>query len=359
MDNTLSFLKEKMSEVESPTVAENTTVDTQQNIAETTEVQTTTEQQTENIVEQPTQPLPTEESSKPKEETHETPKKVFANEQVAELNNFLSNNPEKTFADYQRLKVPTNEIAEDELLKEYFSAQGNKTEKEIALELKKLEIKKNGNSDDDFDFDEIDEEKNLEIEAIRERKLLEAREWREAEVNKQLTFTEPTTESNEPITEASNVETQSVADYQASLQKQQEDASKDYYTKTFQALNEITDVDMNISGERVGFTLDDASKKVLQSGLDVSTVLKKFYGENNLLNDANGFISELAWFIPELRDQMLSYRDEQVRVRTLNEQAKVRKNIQVENQVNVSGNNSTQERDAADAWLRQHYAQRV
>lgn len=362
MDDTINFLTQRMSEVETETPIENSDITTQQNVSEISNNEVISEIQEnetiENTVEN-SQPQLNSESNTSKEEVKETTKKVFANEQVAELNNFLTKNPEATLADYQKLKRPNSELSEEELLKEYYSGQGNLTDKEIALKLKKLETKAKGEDDDfDFDFDELDEEKNLEIEALRERELLDARAWREAEVKNKLDFTDLLAETTEaaPTVENNN---QSISEYEAQLQKQYEERTTDYYAKTFQALNEITDLEMNISGERVGFTLDDASKKIIQNGLDVSKVVEKFYAEEGVLNDAKGFISELAWFIPELRDQMLEYRDEQVRVRTINEQARVRKNIQVDNQVNVSGNNSTQERDAADAWLKQHYSQRL
>lgn len=290
------------------------------------------------------------ESNKESEVVKETlTEKKYANEQVAELNNFLERNPDKSLDDYQRLKRPTDSLSEDELLKEFLSVKEGKTTSEIALEMKKMEIEE---GDDDFGFSNED----LEAKAKRERTLLEARKWREEYQQGLFSAEKPSTPQNEDA-ELMSYETV----YNKLLdegQKRQEAVKQDYYTKTYQALSEINDISVNVYGEDVRLAVDDSMKKVIREGLDVEKSLSKFYDENGLIKDPKGYIEKLAWWDDASREILLAKRDEQVEARVRADLAKNRRNITLNNTVPMSANiapDATKEK--VDAYFTKKYKQ--
>ena len=131
-------------------------------ITETTTAETVVEE-TETVVAEETAPVnnnvQTQEAST---EPTETPKSQFASEEVAEFNAFKQKFPEKSIDDYKRLKTPTSELNEEELLRQYYSEEEGMGEKEIAYQLKQLEV--NGNDDDDFGDFSLDEDEKLKSE---------------------------------------------------------------------------------------------------------------------------------------------------------------------------------------------------
>lgn len=290
------------------------------------------------------------ESNKESEVIKETlPEKKYANEQVAELNNFLERNPEKSLDDYQRLKRPTNSLSEDELLKEFLSVKEGKTTSEIALEMKKMEVEE---GDDDFG----DDNESLEAKAKRERTLLEASKWREEYQQGLFTAETPSTPQNEgeKLMSYETVYNQLLDEGQ----KRQETVKQDYYTKTYQALSEINDISVSVYGEEVRLAVDDSMKKVIREGLDVEKSLGKFYDENGLIKDPKGYIEKLAWWDDASREILLAKRDEQVEARVRADLAKNRKNITLNNVVPMSGNTATDAtKEKVDAYFTKKYKQ--
>ena len=165
-------------------------------ITEPTATETVVEE-TETVVAEETAPVnnnvQTQEAST---EPTETTKSQFASEEVAEFNAFKQKFPEKSIDDYKRLKTPTSELNEEELLRQYYSEEEGMGEKEIAYQLKQLEV--NGNDDDEFGDFSLDEDEKLKREASRERDLRKARQWHENYVKDQLSFESTGTEQNTP-----------------------------------------------------------------------------------------------------------------------------------------------------------------
>ena len=153
-------------------------------ITETTTAETVVEE-TETVVAEETAPVnnnvQTQEAST---ESTETTKSQFASEEVAEFNAFKQKFPEKSIDDYKRLKTPTSELNEEELLRQYYSEEEGMGEKEIAYQLKQLEV--NGNDDDEFGDFSLDEDEKLKREANRERDLRKAKKWHDIVTGKQI-----------------------------------------------------------------------------------------------------------------------------------------------------------------------------
>ncbi|MGK6342855.1 hypothetical protein ACMGDK_11485 [Chryseobacterium sp. DT-3] len=325
MFNTGNYLQEELAKERQLSNADNTASTDNSNSSETTDLQQS--QSNEN----------TEDNSSSvnynqlaQTETVITQEKVsvenpFVTEEVAELNAFLKKNPGLGFTDYQMLKRDTSALSEEELMKEFLSVKGGKTDKEIALELKKLELDP---EDDDF---ETDDEKRLEIEAKRERILKDAREWRNEYVTEKL--------SKDVSNQEQETQSQTINE-QNDAQVQLQNFNQDYYSKTTEALNGFNEVKVTIDNDVVGLPVDDSFKKFIQQGLDISTNIKRFYGEDGKMKDADSYVNDLAWYMPETREKLLKSVIEQVEARTIANQTKVRRNINFNNQVNVQGNNS-------------------
>ena len=254
MSNALDYLRNEMAksapeapQAEVEPVVENTAQEAPIETPEANEVAPQENQEPQTpITQEETQPTETvaEINTEPSV-TQETPSTQYANEEVAMLNAYLQKNPDKTLRDYQNLTRPASELSEDELLKKYLSEKEGMTEKEIQLEMRKLEVK--ASEEGDFDFEDDDDESRLEAEARRERKLRESKNWYEQSQQELLNglkteTTTPQSQANEPV-EALR---QQILD---EGRQRQEATKNEYYVKTYQALNEIGDFN-NFSGNR-------------------------------------------------------------------------------------------------------------
>ena len=187
-----NVLKERLSSL-SESKQENTSVENT-NTEQTTETNTTQEvvndtpkvETTTNVEVTPEASVETKEVSEPKVT------KKYSNEQVEEIDAYFKKNPDKSLDDYLRLKRPIDSISNDELIKEFLSEKEGMTEAEIKLEMKRMEVKQNADEDDEFYLDEDDEVKRLEAQALLEKRLREAKAWKEQSVSEQLTFEKET-----------------------------------------------------------------------------------------------------------------------------------------------------------------------
>lgn len=264
-------------------------------------------------------------------------KTPFASEEVAEFNTFKERFPDKTIDDYKRLKTPTAEISEEELLRQYYAEKVGMGEKEIAYALKEREL--NGqDSDDDFDDFSLDEDERLKREALREKDLRLAREWREQYVSEQLSPARK--ESDTPVYD-------SVEDYQKAMAEQAELARGNYLKSVYGVLSGITEIELEANGEKTFYIPDEEFKKEMKATSEnIGSLYEKFLNQDGTFKDPKGFITEVAlWANPITREKMVSHRIEQAILRDRAAQSRVRRNVGLDN----VGSVSTTIRSEADA----------
>ena len=325
-----NVLKERLSSL-SESKQENTSVENT-NTEQTTETNTTQEvvndtpkvETTTNVEVAPEASVETKEVSEPKVT------KKYSNEQVEEIDAYFKKNPDKSLDDYLRLKRPIDSISNDELIKEFLSEKEGMTEAEIKLEMKRMEVKQNADEDDEFDLDEDDEVKRLEAQALLEKRLREAKAWKEQSVSEQLTFEKETS-----IQEDIPAREQVISEYEKWRADEMRKATEEYYTTAFQSLNELQGFEVDINGETVLLDVDDALKSTIKQSLDTTTIVKQFFDEKGKLVNTKDYFEALAWFNKDSREKLLQERDRQVEARVKAETAKVRKNITLNNRQTV------------------------
>lgn len=325
-----NVLKERLSSL-SESKQENTSVENT-NTEQTTETNTTQEvvndtpkvETTTNVEVTPEARIETKEVSEPKVT------KKYSNEQVEEIDAYFKKNPDKSLDDYLRLKRPIDSIGNDELIKEFLSEKEGMTEAEIKLEMKRMEVKQNADEDDEFDLDEDDEVKRLEAQALLEKRLREAKAWKEQSVSEQLTFEKETS-----VQEDIPAREQVISEYEKWRADEMRKATEEYYTTAFQSLNELQGFEVDINGETVLLDVDDALKTTIKQSLDTTTIVKQFFDEKGKLVNTKDYFEALAWFNKDSREKLLQERDRQVEARVKAETAKVRKNITLNNRQTV------------------------
>ena len=325
-----NVLKERLSSL-SESKQENTSVENT-NTEQTTETNTTQEvvndtpkvETTTNVEVTPEASVETKEVSEPKVT------KKYSNEQVEEIDAYFKKNPDKSLDDYLRLKRPIDSIGNDELIKEFLSEKEGMTEAEIKLEMKRMEVKQNADEDDEFDLDEDDEVKRLEAQALLEKRLREAKAWKEQSVSEQLTFEKETS-----VQEDIPAREQVISEYEKWRADEMRKATEEYYTTAFQSLNELQGFEVDINGETVLLDVDDALKTTIKQSLDTTTIVKQFFDEKGKLVNTKDYFEALAWFNKDSREKLLQERDRQVEARVKAETAKVRKNINLNNRQTV------------------------
>ena len=339
-----NVLKERLSSL-SESKQENTSVENT-NTEQTTETNTTQEVVNDtpkvdtntNVVVTPKKSVDTntdvevtpEASVETKEVSEPKVTKKYSNEQVEEIDAYFKKNPDKSLDDYLRLKRPIDSISNDELIKEFLSEKEGMTEAEIKLEMKRMEVKQNADEDDEFDLDEDDEVKRLEAQALLEKRLREAKAWKEQSVSEQLTFEKETS-----VQEDIPAREQVISEYEKWRADEMRKATEEYYTTAFQSLNELQGFEVDINGETVLLDVDDALKTTIKQSLDTTTIVKQFFDEKGKLVNTKDYFEALAWFNKDSREKLLQERDRQVEARVKAETAKVRKNITLNNRQTV------------------------
>ena len=332
--SSLSESKQENTSVENTNTEQTTETNTTQEVVnDTPKVDTNTNvvvtpkksvDTTTNVVVTPEASVETKEVSEPKVT------KKYSNEQVEEIDAYFKKNPDKSLDDYLRLKRPIDSISNDELIKEFLSEKEGMTEAEIKLEMKRMEVKQNADEDDEFDLDEYDEVKRLEAQALLEKRLREAKAWKEQSVSEQLTFEKETS-----VQEDIPAREQVISEYEKWRADEMRKATEEYYTTAFQSLNELQGFEVDINGETVLLDVDDALKTTIKQSLDTTTIVKQFFDEKGKLVNTKDYFEALAWFNKDSREKLLQERDRQVEARVKAETAKVRKNITLNNRQTV------------------------
>ena len=280
-------------------------------------------------------------------EQTELPKSQFASEEVAEFNAFKQKFPDKSIDDYKRLKTPTNEVSEEELLRQYYSEEEGMGEKEIAYQLKQLEL--NADGDDDFGDFSLNEDEKLKREANRERDLRKAKKWHENYVKEQLSFDQGGTEQNQQQT------AMTAEDFRNQLVEQSQKARENYLTSVYSTLTEIKDIPLNVGGEVVSFVPDEDFRKEMRAVSESpETAYTKYQNEDGSFKDYKGFITDVAlWANPTTREKLIEFRVEQAILRDRVAQNKERRNVS--GTANIGVNNNGNESETA---FEQFYAEK-
>lgn len=263
----------------------------------------------------------------------------FANEELAEANDFISRNPEKSLSDYYSLKKPIDQFSEDDLIKNFLSEKEGMSKDEVDAEIERLEL-----SDEDDDFVDEDELKKLKSE--REKMLNDAKQWREDFVSEQLGKSE--------------VKSKESPEAQLTYEERLEDARKTYeaeraeYTQSiYGAISEMTEIPLELNGEIISFKPDEEFLRETRLGSeDLSSIGKAFF-ENGKIKDPKGFIQETTlWANPATRKPMLDFMIEQAITRDRLQKDKVRRNINFDNLDNgTTPNKSDDTHNAVDRLL--------
>ena len=173
----MSYLEQLKNKVESETTAETSVADNVQNenvssddvhtakevtqeVTQDSPSETLSETQTEQTIEQDTV-VSTQENQPTVTETQQT---VFANEELAKINEFVKRTG-KGVEDYYALQKTSEQLDKRELLKKYYSEKEGMTEKEVNRELKKFE---------DVDDEDLVDEDTKELYEIQ---LEKASKW--------------------------------------------------------------------------------------------------------------------------------------------------------------------------------------
>lgn len=252
----------------------------------------------------------------------------FANAELAEANAFLKKNPEKTYDDYKALKVPTSELNADDLIKQYLSEKEGKSPTQVALEMKKMELA--DDSDPDFeDYVDVTSMEYLEAKALKESLLQSASEWREDNVNEQLTGSKDKPES-ESIESPENFAKKQI--------EQVKKSREDYLTSTYNALNDIKEIPIDINGSTVSFVpSEDFRNEMKKTAEDVSYVTQKFFNEDGSIKNAKGFITEVAvWANEKTREEIIAFRVDQAIKQHDANNGKIRRNVNLGNKGNAT-----------------------
>ena len=266
-------------------------------------------------------------TEKPVEVIKEDVKVKFANEELAEANDFISRNPDKSLSDYYSLKKPIGEFSEDDLIKNYLTEKGGMSKDEIESELLRLDV-----SGEDDDFADVEDVEALKVE--RQKVLDDAKKYREDFVSEQLG------KSEKPITE--NQETQpTVESFLENAKKTHEAERAEYIESIYGAISEIKEVPLDLNGEKISFKPDEEFMREMRLGSeDLSNIGKEFF-DNGKIKDAKGFIQETTlWANPATRKPMLQFMIEQAIARHDIQKDKVRRNINFNNSDNGSAPNT-------------------
>ncbi len=319
------------------------------------EQDTSTEVEDNNASVQESEPTQTEktepdtpiqsEIENPSTEPEQLPRKNFASEKVAKYNAFVEKTGRDDYKDFEFWQTPTNEVNEEELLRKFLSEKEGMSEKEIAFEMKRMEVPE---KDDDFDDEFGDTTDYSEQEILRERMLKKAKQWHEEEFEK--------LSSNE--TDYSIPQKLSVEEYEQLARERQMNIHQSNLEGIYETLPTITGLNLQISGNEkqnipqvdVTFTPDDDFKSEMKRvSEDIGVVINGFYEEGGKLTDPKGWAELAVWAHKPTRDKMIQFAIEQAVLNDRAARSNQRRNVTTDNYQPTSGTTSHGEEDF-DNW---------
>ena len=257
-------------------------VQTAEEVTQDSPSETLSETQTEQTIEQDTV-VSTQENQPTVTETQQT---VFANEELAKINEFVKRTG-KGVDDYYALQKTSEQLDKRELLKKYYSEKEGMTEKEVNRELKKFE---------DVDDEDLVDEDTKELYEIQ---LEKASKWYDESRESVLASL-----NAEPISEQpseTQVERYSIEEYQ-NLYAEQVQKVQQYNNQVIASAIPELEYELEYGGskengiEPLKFTYkpDEAFlKEATKVGLDMGVLINDFF-ENGQVKDPKGLLKVLT-----------------------------------------------------------------
>ena len=308
----MSYLEQLKNKVESETTTDTSvTEDVQNENVSSNDVQTTeevaeevthdspsaelSETQTEQKIEQDNV-VSTQENQPPVTETQQT---VFANEELAKINEFVKKTG-KGVDDYYALQKTSEQLDQRELLKKYYSEKEGMTEKEVNRELKKFE--------DVNDEDLVDED----TKELYEIQLEKASKWYDESRESLLASL-----NAEQLSET-QLERYSIEEYQ-NLYAEQVQKVQQYNNQVIASAIPELEYELEYGGskengiEPLKFTYkpDEAFlKEATKVGLDMGVLINDFF-ENGQVKDPKGLLKVLTQSYAPTNQVLIDKRIEQ------------------------------------------------
>ena len=221
--------------------------------------------------------------------TSETKQSVFANEELAKLNDFVKKTG-KGVDEYLALQKSSSDLDKRELIKKYLSEKEGLSEKEIARELRKFE---------DIDDEDLVDEDTKELFEIQHDK---ASKWYDGYRESVLS----SLESENQVSQGDKEETQevqrySVEEYQNMYAEQVSKVQLQNNQRIAEAIPELEDEleyggskEHGIEPFKFTFKPDEAYlKEATKVGLDMGVLINDFF-ENGQVKDAKGLLKVLT-----------------------------------------------------------------
>jgi hypothetical protein len=249
----------------------------------------------------------------------ETQQTVFANEELAKINEFVKRTG-KGVEDYYALQKTSEQLDKRELLKKYYSEKEGMTEKEVNRELKKF---------DDVDDEDLVDEDTKELYEIQ---LEKASKWYDESRESVLASL-----NAEPISEQpseTQVERYSIEEYQ-NLYAEQVQKVQQYNNQVIASAIPELEYELEYGGskengiEPLKFTYkpDEAFlKEATKVGLDMGVLINDFF-ENGQVKDAKGLLKVLTRSYTPTSKVMIDKLIEQAVLRDRISRDKIKRNV--------------------------------
>ena len=312
------------------------TAETKVSLSEEQPIETQQTQTQENNTEQNT----VSEAQVNQQAKPETKQDVFANEELAKLNDFVKKTG-KGVDEYLALQKSSSDFDKRELLKKYLSEKEGLSEKEISRELRKFE------NLDDEDF--VDED-TLELFDIQHEKASKwYDEYRESVLSSLGTENQVSQGGQEEIQETPRY---SVEEYQNMYAEQVSKVQLQNNQRIAEAIPELEDEleyggskEHGIEPFKFTFKPDEAYlKEATKVGLDMGVLINDFF-ENGQVKDAKGLLKVLTRSYAPTSKVMIDKLIEQAVLRDRISRSKDKRNVNADlyKGVEVNSNKAVQD----------------
>lgn len=282
--------------------------------------------------------------------TTETKQSVFANEELAKLNDFVKKTG-KGVDEYLALQKSSSDLDKRELIKKYLSEKEGLSEKEVARELRKFE---------DIDDEDLVDEDTKELFEIQHDK---ASKWYDGYRESVLSSLESETKvSQGEQEETQEIQRYSVEEYQNMYAEQVSNIQLHNNQKIAEAIPELEyeleyggSKENGIEGFKISFKPDEAYlKEATKVGLDMGVLINDFF-ENGQIKDAKGLLKVLTQSYAPTSKVMVDKLIEQAVLRDRVARSKDIRNVNADlyKGVEISSNGSDEQ-----AWIESRKAAR-
>ena len=277
--------------------------------------------------------------------TSETKQSVFANEELAKLNDFVKKTG-KGVDEYLALQKSSSDLDKRELIKKYLSEKEGLSEKEISRELRKFE---------DIDDDDLVDEDTKELFEIQHDK---ASKWYDGYREGVLS----SLESENQVSQGEQKETQevqrySVEEYQNMYAEQVSKVQLQNNQRIAEAIPELEDEleyggskEYGIEPFKFTFKPDEAYlKEATKVGLDMGVLINDFF-ENGQVKDAKGLLKVLTRSYTPTSKVMIDKLIEQAVLRDRISRDKSKRNVNADLYQGVEVSSDDSNKNAYEAY---------